>query len=155
MTDLPTSGRTPDDEPAAASTSTTGTNPATTPAPNAATTPATSPATTRTSDPDASRDRTSGASGGRRFSRQRRKAADDDVALGEVILEVSDLKKHFPMHTSGIIRRVADPVKAVDGISFTVRKGETLGLVGESGCGKSTAGRTVLQLLPPTSGTIR
>jgi oligopeptide/dipeptide ABC transporter ATP-binding protein len=71
-----------------------------------------------------------------------------------VILEVKDLQKHFPMRTSGIIRRPADPVKAVDGISFTVRRGETLGLVGESGCGKSTAGRTMLQLLAPTGGTI-
>ena len=72
----------------------------------------------------------------------------------DVILEVKDLKKHFPTRTSGIIRRESDPVKAVDGISFTVRRGETLGLVGESGCGKSTAGRTMLQLLPPTGGSI-
>nr|WP_322786061.1 dipeptide ABC transporter ATP-binding protein [Intrasporangium oryzae] len=75
--------------------------------------------------------------------------------MGEVILEVTDLKKYFPMHTSGLVHRAADPVRAVDGISFSVRKGETLGLVGESGCGKSTAGRTMLQLLPPTGGTIR
>ncbi len=146
MTDLPTSRPTPDDEPTAAPTATATATP------------------TRGGAPDASPDGTSGAPsapgapgapGGRRFSRQRRKAQSDDVALGEVILEVTDLKKHFPMHTSGIIRRAADPVKAVDGISFSVRKGETLGLVGESGCGKSTAGRTVLQLLAPTSGTIR
>ncbi|NUO89276.1 MAG: dipeptide ABC transporter ATP-binding protein [Dermatophilaceae bacterium] len=150
MTDLPTSGRTPDDEPAAASTSTATSTPSSAPT----STPTSTPTATPPSAHDASRDRTSGASGGRRFSR-RRKAADDDVALGEVILEVTDLKKHFPMHTSGIIRRAADPVKAVDGISFSVRKGETLGLVGESGCGKSTAGRTLLQLLQPTSGSIR
>ncbi|MEO5746085.1 MAG: dipeptide ABC transporter ATP-binding protein [Terracoccus sp.] len=75
-------------------------------------------------------------------------------ADSDVILEVKDLQKHFPMRTSGIIRRPSDPVKAVDGISFTVRRGKTLGLVGESGCGKSTAGRTMLQLLPPTGGTI-
>jgi oligopeptide/dipeptide ABC transporter ATP-binding protein len=72
----------------------------------------------------------------------------------DVILEVKGLQKYFPTRTSGIIRRASDPVKAVDGISFTVRRGETLGLVGESGCGKSTAGRTMLQLLPPTGGTI-
>ena len=72
----------------------------------------------------------------------------------DVILEVDGLQKYFPTRTSGIIRRASDPVKAVDGISFTVRRGETLGLVGESGCGKSTAGRTMLQLLPPTGGTI-
>jgi oligopeptide/dipeptide ABC transporter ATP-binding protein len=136
MTDLPTSGPTPD-------------------GPEAAATATEAPASTESAMPDASRDRASGASGAHRFSRQRRKAAADDVALGEVILEVTDLKKHFPMHAPGIIRRAGDPVKAVDGISFSVRKGETLGLVGESGCGKSTAGRTVLQLLAPTSGTIR
>jgi peptide/nickel transport system ATP-binding protein len=77
-----------------------------------------------------------------------------DVAKGEVILEIEDLTKHFPMRTQGIIRRPADPVKAVDGISFALRKGETLGLVGESGCGKSTAGRTLLQLVEPTAGKI-
>jgi peptide/nickel transport system ATP-binding protein len=77
------------------------------------------------------------------------------IELGDVLLEVENLKKHFPMKSKGIIRRATDPVKAVDGISFELRKGETLGIVGESGCGKSTAGRTVLQLLAPTEGTIR
>jgi len=95
-----------------------------------------------------------GPPGRRRFS-GRRTETGNRVELGEVLLEVEDLKKYFPMKTSGLFRRPADPVKAVDGISFRLRKGETLGVVGESGCGKSTAGRTILQLLPPTAGTIR
>jgi oligopeptide/dipeptide ABC transporter ATP-binding protein len=95
-----------------------------------------------------------GPPGRRRFS-GRRAQTGNRVELGEVLLEVEGLKKYFPMKTSGLFRRPADPVKAVDGISFRLRKGETLGVVGESGCGKSTAGRTVLQLLPPTEGTIR
>src|SRR6195952_1193272 len=69
------------------------------------------------------------------------------------LLEVRDLKKHFPVH-KGLFSRVAGQVKAVDGISFHIDRGETLGLVGESGCGKSTAGRTLLRLLEPTSGQI-
>ena len=72
----------------------------------------------------------------------------------EPILRVTDLKKHFPRKTSGIIRRPDTPVQAVDGVSFELYPGETLGVVGESGCGKSTMGRTVLQLLEPTAGTI-
>jgi len=73
---------------------------------------------------------------------------------GEVLLEVRDLKVYFPV-TAGIIfqRKVAD-VRAVDGISFTVRRGETLGLVGESGCGKSTTGKAILQLIRPTAGQV-
>ena len=70
---------------------------------------------------------------------------------GDVILEVSDLVKHFPV-TGGIFSRSVGHVKAVDGISFYVRQGETLGIVGESGCGKSTTGRVILRLLAPTSG---
>src|ERR1700757_3521686 len=70
------------------------------------------------------------------------------------LLEVRDLKKHFPIY-KGILSRVAGQVRAVDGISFHIDRGETLGLVGESGCGKSTAGRTLLRLLEPTSGQIR
>ena len=72
-------------------------------------------------------------------------------AHGSVILEVSDLVKYFPI-TGGIFSRTVGNVKAVDGISFYVRQGETLGIVGESGCGKSTTGRVVLRLLEPTSG---
>ncbi|MBV8406244.1 MAG: dipeptide ABC transporter ATP-binding protein [Alphaproteobacteria bacterium] len=70
------------------------------------------------------------------------------------LLEVTDLKKHFPIHT-GVFSRVSGQVHAVDGVSFQIARGETLGLVGESGCGKSTVGRTLLKLLEPTAGTIR
>ena len=72
----------------------------------------------------------------------------------ETLLEVSDLKKHFPIH-KGVFSRVSGHVHAVDGVSFSIKRGETLGLVGESGCGKSTVGRTLLRLLEPTGGTIR
>jgi oligopeptide/dipeptide ABC transporter ATP-binding protein len=70
------------------------------------------------------------------------------------ILEVKDLKKHFPVK-KGILRRTVGQVYAVDGISFTIGEGETLGLVGESGCGKSTAGRAILRLIEPTSGVVK
>jgi peptide/nickel transport system ATP-binding protein len=69
------------------------------------------------------------------------------------LLEVRDLKKHFPIY-KGVFSRAAGQVRAVDGVSFHVDLGETLGLVGESGCGKSTAGRTLLRLLQPTAGRI-
>ena len=72
----------------------------------------------------------------------------------ENLVEVSRLKKYFPIK-SGVMRHTMGHVKAVDGISFAIKKGRVLGLVGESGCGKSTAGRTILRLLPPTSGSIR
>jgi oligopeptide/dipeptide ABC transporter ATP-binding protein len=70
------------------------------------------------------------------------------------LLEVEGLKKHFPVRKGLFSRRVGQ-VYAVDGISFHIAEGETLGLVGESGCGKSTAGKTILKLLEPTAGTIR
>jgi oligopeptide/dipeptide ABC transporter ATP-binding protein len=71
----------------------------------------------------------------------------------ETLLRVEDLVMHFPIYR-GVIRRQVGAVHAVDGISFEIEQGETLGLVGESGCGKSTTGRTILQLYKPTSGHV-
>ena len=71
---------------------------------------------------------------------------------GEVLVDVKNLVKYFPVR-AGLLQRVVNHVKAVDDVSFFVRKGETLGLVGESGCGKTTVGRTMLRLIEPTSGT--
>ena len=70
------------------------------------------------------------------------------------VIEVAGLKKHFPVK-KGLLRRTAGYVYAVDGVSFSIDQGETLGLVGESGCGKSTVARTVLRLVEPTAGTIK
>jgi oligopeptide transport system ATP-binding protein len=74
--------------------------------------------------------------------------------LSEPILRVEDLKVHFPVTKGIIIQRQVATVKAVDGVSFTIRRGETLGLVGESGSGKSTTGLAVLRMLTPTAGRI-
>jgi len=71
----------------------------------------------------------------------------------EILVEVKNLKKHFPI-MRGVLRRQVGAVQAVDGLTFNIYKGETLGLVGESGCGKSTTGRTILQLLEPTAGQV-
>ena len=71
----------------------------------------------------------------------------------EVILKVENLKKYFPIK-GGFFSKTVGNVKAVDGVSLEVKKGETLGIVGESGCGKSTTGRTILQLLKPTDGKV-
>ena len=70
------------------------------------------------------------------------------------VLEVRDLKKHFPVR-KGVLAREVARVHAVDGINFSIGQAETLGLVGESGCGKSTAGKLILRLIEPTSGEIR
>src|SRR5512137_1786280 len=70
-----------------------------------------------------------------------------------VLLQVDNLVMHFPIFR-GVIRRQVGAVHAVDGVSFKIKRGETLGLVGESGCGKSTTGRTILQLYKPTSGHV-
>jgi oligopeptide transport system ATP-binding protein len=71
----------------------------------------------------------------------------------EVLVSVRGLKKHFPIRR-GVLRRQVGAVRAVDGVTFDIYKGETLGLVGESGCGKSTTGRTILQLYEPTAGSV-
>lgn len=73
--------------------------------------------------------------------------------MSQTILEVKNLSKYFPIR-GGVLRRVVGHVKAVDQVSFSVKQGETFGLVGESGCGKSTTGRTILRLLEPTGGQV-
>lgn len=77
----------------------------------------------------------------------------DAKNTGEVLLEVKDLHTHFPIK-GGIFGRTVDHVKAVNGVSFQLRRGKTLGLVGESGCGKTTLGRTILRLIEPSAGQI-
>jgi oligopeptide transport system ATP-binding protein len=79
--------------------------------------------------------------------------ATKEVNNNEVLLHVDDLMMHFPIYR-GVFQRQVGAVRAVDGVSFDVKQGETLGLVGESGCGKSTTGRTILQLYKPTAGTV-
>ncbi len=74
---------------------------------------------------------------------------------GDAILEVTNLRKYFPIKSSGLVRRLIGQVQAVDGVSFQVRRGSSLGLVGESGCGKSTTGRLITRLYDPTSGSMR
>lgn len=73
--------------------------------------------------------------------------------MSETILEVKDLKKYFPIK-GGVMQKTVGNVKAVDGVSFSINKGETLGIVGESGCGKSTTGRVILRLLEKTEGSV-
>jgi oligopeptide transport system ATP-binding protein len=78
----------------------------------------------------------------------------DGSTLAPPLVEVNDLRMYFPI-TAGLLRRRVGDVKAVDGVSFTIAQGETLGLVGESGCGKSTCGRAILRLYDPTGGSVR
>src|SRR5262249_2587998 len=74
---------------------------------------------------------------------------DDDV-----LVRVENLVKHFPVRAGGLISRTVGQVQAVDGVSLTIRRGQTLGLVGETGCGKSTLARCIAGLIPVTSGTV-
>ena len=76
------------------------------------------------------------------------------AANNDVLVKVDDLTMHFPIYR-GVFQRQVGAVRAVDGVSFEIQRGETLGLVGESGCGKSTTGRTMLQLYKPTSGDVK
>jgi peptide/nickel transport system ATP-binding protein/oligopeptide transport system ATP-binding protein len=83
-------------------------------------------------------------------------AAEFDTSTGSgPLLEVTNLRKYFPVRSSGLVRRTVGQVQAVDGISFAVNKGQSLGLVGESGCGKSTTGRLVTRLYDPTGGSMK
>ncbi|MFZ2014044.1 MAG: dipeptide ABC transporter ATP-binding protein [Nocardioides sp.] len=77
-----------------------------------------------------------------------------DASGNDILLEIRDLKKYFPVKSGGVIRRTVAHVQAVDGVSFTLRRGDSLGLVGESGCGKTTTGRLITRLYDPTSGVI-
>ncbi len=78
---------------------------------------------------------------------------ENKATQSQPLLEVENLKTYFPIRT-GLLQRVTDHFRAVDGVSFTVGRGETLGLVGESGCGKTTVGRTLLRLIPATDGRV-
>src|SRR5437773_2778523 len=76
------------------------------------------------------------------------------AATGTTLVDVKGLKVHFPIK-GGLLNRTVAQVKAVDGVDLFIRRGETLGLVGESGCGKSTTGRAILQLIKPTAGSVK
>ena len=79
---------------------------------------------------------------------------DEPIEKTETLLKVENLQKYFPIRKGIVVQRHVGDVKAVDGVSFDIRRGETLGMVGESGCGKSTIGRTILRLLEPTAGKV-
>ena len=72
----------------------------------------------------------------------------------KVLIEVKNLKVHFPVHRGVLFKKKVGDIKAVDGISFRINQGETMGLVGESGSGKTTAGQAILQIVPPTGGKV-
>ncbi len=82
-----------------------------------------------------------------------RTKATENAPQSEYVIEVKDLKQYFPIK-SGLLQRVTNYVKAVDGISFKIKRGTTMGLVGESGCGKTTVGKTILRLNERTSGEV-
>src|ERR1041384_5805259 len=86
---------------------------------------------------------------------QNSKSKIRNSASADALVEVRGLKKYFPVTSGAIARRVVGWVKAVDDVSFSIRRGETLGLVGESGCGKTTTGRCVIQLERPPAGSGR
>lgn len=81
-------------------------------------------------------------------------AVHERAAKGETILEITDLVKYFPIK-AGLLRKTVGQVHAVDGVSLSLKAGETLGIVGESGCGKTTLGRTIIRLTDPTAGSIK
>src|SRR5579859_1897886 len=76
----------------------------------------------------------------------------DTAVASKTLLDVRDLKMHFPLTSGIILQRVVGYVRAVDGVSFTIERGQTMGLVGESGSGKTTIGRTIVRLYKPTAG---
>src|SRR3954447_21396636 len=82
-------------------------------------------------------------------------SAEPAISTGEPLVQVRDLVKHFPISKGVILTRQIGAVKAVDGVSFDVAPGETLGIVGESGCGKSTTARLLMRLMAPTGGSIK
>jgi len=82
------------------------------------------------------------------------KPIEKPIEKTETLLKVENLQKYFPIRKGIVVQRHVGDVKAVDGVSFDIRRGETLGMVGESGCGKSTIGRTILRLLEPTAGKV-
>jgi oligopeptide transport system ATP-binding protein len=81
--------------------------------------------------------------------------ASSDGPSAELLVQIEELKMHFPVTRGLFFQRQVGTIRAVDGVSFAIRRGETLGLVGESGCGKSTTGRAILQLYRPTAGSVR
>ena len=85
---------------------------------------------------------------------QATEARETQTSGGEALLKVRNLRKHFPIHGKGFLQRVVGTVKAVDDVSFELRRGEMLGLVGESGSGKTTTARAILRALKPTSGSV-